>query len=407
MRERILVMDGVHQKLVELLAKEDYFVQRLSKDKHVTPEELSELLFGFDALAVRSYDLRNSEKNPIVIPGNLLAIGRAGAGVDKIPHAALGQQGIVVFNTPGSNANSVKELVIGNLIAASRNLYDAVNWANSLGADVAKTVEKEKKKFKGSEIHGKTLGVIGLGHIGRMVAHDALNLGMQVVGYDPFLTGEARGKLAERVEDVGLLEPLLEKSDYITLHSAYVPDKNKHMVGDYQMSAMKRGVILLNFARGELVDNAALLKHMSNGKVARYVTDFPSDELVGVPNVIRVPHLGASTDEAEENCAIMIAKQFDAYFKRGEIKNSVNYPRAQLDSQAGHRLALLTKDGPGLVNKITGAFSERGINISDQVYHSRDGAGYFLCASESPISPEILAEVGKIGGVIRSRTMRG
>ena len=288
-----------------------------------------------DAIIVRSADMHEYEVNP-----ELLAVGRAGAGVNNLPLDEFGRKGVVAFNTPGANANAVKELVLCGLLLGSRDVVDGIEWAKTLkgqGAAVGKLVEKGKSRFAGPELKGKTLGVIGLGGIGGLVANAAAALDMRVVGYDPFLSVDNAWRLSRQVEHAASQDEVLEKSDYVTLHVPLM-DATKGSFGADVFAKMKPGSVLLNFARGELVDAQALLAALESGKIRRYVTDFPSDAVLGVPGVIAIPHLGASTPESEDNCVDMVSRQIDRYLTDGSILHSVNYPDCPLSAAFRHRL---------------------------------------------------------------------
>ena len=280
-----------------------------------------------EAIVLRSFNMHDME-----LADSLLAVGRAGAGVNNIPIDKCSEKGIVVFNTPGANANAVKELTIAGLLLASRDISKGIVFAESLkgkGGEVPSSVEKNKKQFAGSEIMGKTLGVVGLGKIGVMVANSALDLGMQVIGYDPFISVESAWGLSKEVQRANGLDALIAEADYVTLHTP-LTDSTKGMIDAEKFSRMKKGVRILNFSRGGIVNNDDLKTAIKEGVVARYITDFPDDELLNMDNVIAIPHLGASTKEAETNCAIMVAKQIRSFIEQGSIKNSVNFPNCKL-----------------------------------------------------------------------------
>ena len=312
-----------------------------------------------DGILVRSANMHEME-----LGKNLKAIARAGAGVNNIPLDKCSEKGIVVFNTPGANANAVAELVLGSLIACSRNLAEASQWCKGLKGcdDMAKSVEKGKKQFVGPEIRGKVLGVIGLGAIGAKVANDALNLGMEVYGYDPYLSVDAAWNLSQHVHHCLNLGDMLPKCDYITIHVPYLPT-TKGTINAQTLAACKEGVRVLNFARGELVDNAAMLAALENGHVAVYCTDFPTEELLGVPGVVCTPHLGASTPEAEDNCAVMAAAEISDYLKNGNIVHSVNMPEVSQPRSGGKRVCVIHRNEPGMISSITNITTEAGLNI--------------------------------------------
>ena len=312
--------------------------------------------------------LRSFKMHDYKLDENTIAIARAGAGTNNIPVSEYAEQGVVVFNTPGANANAVKELVLASLLMGSRNLMNATDWVKTLkgqGDEVGKLVEKGKSQFAGQEIKGKTLGVIGLGAIGAIVANSALSLGMKVCGYDPFLSVNAALKLSSEVKIIKELNDLVKTCDYLTIHIPYIPDQNKGLINAGLIRKMKDGVIIINCARGEIVDNQDIIKATESGKVAKYIVDFPSDELIGAKNIICTPHLGASTEEAEENCAIMAAKQLIDYIENGNIVNSVNYPTCTMPRTTENRLVILHKNIHNILAQITGTVGNEGINISN------------------------------------------
>ncbi len=368
----------------------------LEKDKY----NLSEDAKDYDAILVRSADCLEME-----FPQKLVAIARAGAGVNNIPVKRCSEKGIVVFNTPGANANGVKELVLASMFIASRNLIEAVEWSKTLkgSGDVLALVEKGKKKFVGPELMGKTLGVIGLGAIGVMVANAAQALGMKVIGYDPYISIESAWGLSQYVGRALQLDPLLEQADFITLHIPLM-DKTKSFIGENEVAKMKQGVTLLNLARNGLVDYAPLFAALKEGKIAAYVTDFPSDELLGMQNVICIPHLGASTPESEENCAEMAARQLKDYLETGTIVNSVNMPSASLAVAGNFRLAVIHANKTGMVGHMTAALAESGANITDMINMSKGDIAYTVINLDEKISADTIEKIRKIDGVIRVRT---
>lgn len=354
-----------------------------------------------DAFVVRSADCHEIE-----FPKNLLAIARAGAGVNNIPLDKCTDLGIVVFNTPGANANGVKELVLCGMLAASRNLVDAIEWAQTLkgsGDEVPKLVEKGKGKFVGPELKGKTLGVIGLGAIGILVANAAAAIGMKVIGYDPFLSVDRAWSISMYTKRANTLEELLSQSDYITLHIPYM-DKTKNFISSHEFSKMKKGTVLLNFARNGLVKHSSLFDAIENGTISKYVTDFPVDELLGRENVIAIPHLGASTPESEDNCAIMAAQQLSDYLETGAIRNSVNLPDCAVSSlSSGYRITLIHKNLAGMVGQITNIVAKQNLNISDMINKSKGEVAYTVLNTDDPIPEDTLDEIKKIMGVIKVR----
>ena len=354
-----------------------------------------------DAIMVRSASMHEMEFAP-----NLLAIARAGAGVNNIPVDKCAEQGIVVFNTPGANANAVKELVIAGLLLASRKVADAMIWAQTLkgnGAEVGKMVEKGKGQFAGPEIMGKTLGIIGLGAIGVLVANAAVALGMKVVGYDPFLSVKAALGLNPAVKVVADIKDIYAASDYITIHMPYNAE-TKGTINNDTIALMKDGVRILNFARGELVDGAAIVSALESGKVACYVVDFPSDEVLGVKNVVAIPHLGASTPESEDNCAMMAALELIDYIENGNIKNSVNYPDAEMNA-TGTKVCVMHKNVPDVISKLTSVLGDAGININNMVSKSKKDYAYTMLDT-ADINDDIVAKLAGVENVIKIRVIK-
>jgi len=375
-----------------------YGMELFPRDKYEVASEIP----NPDAIVVRSADLHNIE-----IPDSVLAIARAGAGVNNIPIPKCSDRGIVVFNTPGGNANAVKELVIACLLLASRNIVGGINWASSIAdkADqVPDLVEKEKSKFEGPELMGKTLGVIGLGAIGVMVANDAIAMGMNVIGYDPFISVEAAWSLSRDVVRADTLESLLAKSDYISLHIPLSND-TKGMLNAEKFRLIKEGARIINLARGALVNEADIIDALNTEKLAAYVTDFPSAELLACKKAICIPHLGASTPEAEDNCAIMAVKQLMDFLESGGIRNSVNFPRCRLDMRAPHRLLVSNRNIPNMVGQITTILAAANININDLINHHRDDFAYNIIDTEQKIPETVLAQLKQVDGIIRVRSI--
>lgn len=356
-----------------------------------------------DAVLVRSAAMHDLE-----LPRNLAAIARAGAGVNNIPLDKCAEKGIVVFNTPGANANGVKEIVIAALILASRGIVEGVNWVSSVKDDpeVAKLVEKKKSKFVGGEIKGKKLGVIGLGAIGVLVANAANKLEMEVYGYDPFISVDAAWKLSKYIKHTQSLEDIFRECDYITVH---VPatDSTKGMFNQETFAIMKDGVKILNFSRDSLVNEEDMIEALKVGKVGRYITDFPTPKTVGVEGVIAVPHLGASTNESEDNCAVMAVKQIRDYLENGNIKNSVNYPACDMGvcTQAG-RIAINHKNTPNMLGQFTSALAKEDFNISDMTNKSRGEWAYTLIDIETPTTAQIIKKLEDIDGVLKVRVIK-
>ncbi|MBQ9209727.1 MAG: 3-phosphoglycerate dehydrogenase [Oscillospiraceae bacterium] len=354
-----------------------------------------------DAIMVRSAKMHDMEFGK-----KLLAIGRAGAGVNNIPVDKCAAEGIVVFNTPGANANAVKELVLTGLLLSSRRIPDAMEWAQSLkgnGDEVGPMVEKGKSRFVGPEIAGKTLGIIGLGAIGVLVANAAVALGMKVVGYDPFLSVNTALRLDPAVKSVADVKDVYAVSDYITIHVPYNKD-TKGTINAETIALMKDGVRILNLARGELVDSPAIIAALEEGKVAAYVCDFPSDEILGVKNVIALPHLGASTPEAEDNCAVMAADELKDYIENGNITNSVNYPNATMNV-TDIKVCVLHKNVPDVISKITSTFGAAHINIENMVNASKKEYAY-TCLEVASITDEMVSVLESLDNVIRVRIIK-
>ena len=314
--------------------------------------------------------VRSAAMHDMDLPESLYAIARAGAGVNNIPIEKCSEKGIVVFNTPGANANAVKELVLAGLFLASRDIVGGIAWAKTLTEDVAKQVEKGKSQFAGNEILGKTLGVIGLGAIGNMVANEAVKLGMNVIGYDPFISIDAAWKLSSEVKRANAIEDIFENSDFITVHVPLTPD-TKDLINKETIATMKDGVKILNYARGGLVNDADIKEALNSGKVAVYITDFPDGDIANQKGVIAMPHLGASTEESEENCAYMAAVQMKEYLENGNIKNSVNYPNVSMPRGEGKRVLVFHKNIPAMVTKISGEFAKHSINIDHMINQSK------------------------------------
>lgn len=356
-----------------------------------------------DGILVRSASMHEME-----LPEKLLAVARAGAGVNNIPLDVCAQKGIVVFNTPGANANGVKELVIAGMLLASRDVVDGINWVTSDKEDenIAKAAEKEKKKFAGTELYDKKLGIIGLGAIGVKVANVAKHLGMEVYGYDPYVSVDAAWNLSRDVKHVLNVDEIYETCDYITIHVPLM-DSTKGMINKDAISKMKDGVILLNFARDLLVDEKAVLAGIEAGKIRRYVSDFPNPVTAGQKGCIVIPHLGASTEESEDNCAKMAVKELMNYLENGNIINSVNYPNCDMGvcNQKG-RVAIFHKNIANMITKFTAAFGDEGINITDMMNKSRGEVAYTMIDVETVITPEMVKKLEAIDGVVRVRVVK-
>ena len=344
--------------------------------------------------------VRSAKMHEMEFGSELLAIARAGAGVNNIPVDRCAQEGIVVFNTPGANSNAVKELAICALLLSSRKITEAAAWAASLKGtpDAPKTVEGGKAKYAGPEIMGKTLGVIGLGAIGGKIANAAISLGMDVIGYDPYLSVNAALNLKPQVKVVADINDIYKNSDYITLHVPYTPE-GKNMIDEAQIATMKDGVRIINLARGELVNSEAVVKAIADGKVAKYVTDFADDVVLGVDGVIVLPHLGASTPESEDNCAVMAAHELIDYIEKGTIKNSVNFPNAELAKTGDHLVCVLHKNIPALLTQITGTVAEKGANIENMVNKSKKDWSYTMLDVAGSVDVEAIKAIDGVVGV--------
>lgn len=352
--------------------------------------------------------VRSASMHEMELPDSLLAVARAGAGVNNIPLDKCAEKGIVVFNTPGANANGVKELVIAGMLLAARGVIDGIEWVKSAKDDenIAKTTEKEKKNFAGTEIQGKKLGVIGLGAIGVKVANAAVSLGMEVYGYDPYLSVNAAWNLSRSVKHVFNVEDIYAECDYITIHVPLL-DSTKGKINKEAIAKMKDGVVILNFARDLLANEADVLEAIKSGKVHRYVSDFPNTTTAGQPGCIVLPHLGASTEESEDNCAVMAVEEMMDYLENGNIRNSVNYPACDMGvcNKAG-RVAIFHKNIANMITKFTAAFGEKGINISDMMNKSKGEVAYTMLDVEAAPTQEIIDTLQKIDGVFRVRIVK-
>lgn len=370
---------------------------------------------GLNVLDSAKYTVSDNAENPAAIlvrsakmhdmefGSDLLAIARAGAGVNNIPVERCAEEGIVVFNTPGANSNAVKELAICALLISSRKITEAANWAASLKGtpDAPKTVEGGKSKFAGPEIYGKTLGIIGLGAIGGKIANAAVALGMNVLGYDPYLSVNAALHLDPSVKVVTDVNDIYKSSDYISIHVPYLPS-TKNTIDAEQIAMMKDGVRLINLARGELINSAEVVKGIESGKIAKYVTDFADDTVLGVENIIVLPHLGASTPESEDNCAEMAAKELMDYLERGDIRNSVNYPNASMIA-AGTKICVMHKNVPAIIASVTTVLANAGLNIDNMVNSSKKDFAYTILDVSGNVPTGISDEISKVTGVIRVR----
>lgn len=370
---------------------------KFDSSKYTVGEEVS----NPDAIMVRSAKMHDME-----FGSNLLAIARAGAGVNNIPVDKCAESGIVVFNSPGANANAVKELAICALLLSSRKITEAAAWAASLKGtpDAPKTVEGGKSKFAGPEILGKTLGVIGLGAIGGKIANAAVDLGMKVVGYDPYLSVNGALHLDPSVKVVTDINEIYTASDYITIHVPYTPD-TKNIIDAEQIAMMKDGVRLINLARGELINSEAVVKAIADGKVAKYVTDFADDVVLGVDNVIVLPHLGASTPESEDNCAVMAANELIDYIENGNIKNSVNFPNAIMNA-TGTKVCIIHKNVPTIIAQITSAVGEAGLNIDNMVNASKKDYAYTMLDIAGDVTDAVADKMSSVDGIIKVRVIK-
>lgn len=377
----------------------DKGLTRLPADHYEVSGEMSDP----DAILVRSHQLTLEDAT-----SSLRAVGRAGAGVNNIPVADFTDKGIVVFNTPGANANAVKELVMAGLLLSCRGIIPGIEYVNTLAdhtdkAELNTLVEASKKQYKGSELKGKTLGVLGLGAIGSMVADMALQMEMNVLGYDPALSVEAAWRLSSRVEKMENMQSLFARSDIVTLHVPAL-DSTKGMINAETLAQFRDGAVLLNFSREQIVDGDAISAAIDSGKISQYISDFPAPGLIGKPGVISTPHLGASTEEAEENCAVMVADQVRDFLENGNIKNSVNFPALSLERTEGcYRIALANKNVPRILGSVLSILADRNINVVDMLNKSRDDVAYNLIDIETVPDEELVQAIVSIEGVINVR----
>ncbi|MBK9217572.1 MAG: phosphoglycerate dehydrogenase [Uliginosibacterium sp.] len=373
-------------------------LDRLPRDNYESATEI----VNPDGILLRSADMHTME-----IPASVKAIARAGAGVNNIPLDKCAERGIVVFNTPGANANGVKEIVIAAMLMSSRNIHEGITWCQTLkgkGADVPPLVEKGKAQFVGPEIQGKTLGVIGLGAIGVLVANAANALGMKVIGFDPFVSIDAAWKLSHEVQKAASLDALIAESDYITIHVPATKD-TKNLFNAERIGRMKKGARLMNFSRNGLVDNAAIKAAIASGQVAGYVIDLPEDELLGVDKILCVPHLGASTPESEDNCAVMAADQIREFLERGNIKNSVNYPACEMAPTGKTRITVANKNVPNVISNLTTAIGASGLNIDDMINKNKGDYAYNIIDVSGEVSADLVAKLQAVDGVINVRVL--
>ena len=372
-------------------------LSKFDKSKYVYGDDIE----NPDAIMVRSASMHDME-----MPKSLLAIARAGAGTNNIPVADCADKGIVVFNTPGANANAVKELVILGLLLSSRKVTKAIDWCKTIkdeGDNVGKTVEKGKSAFAGPEIKGKTLGVIGLGAIGRLVADAAVDLGMKVVGYDPFFPADAQLKAGITVNNN--LDEIFPVVDYLTVHVP-LTDDTKEMINRESIDKMKNTVRIMNFARGALANSDDVIEALEDGRMAAYVTDFPDAKLIGVDGVIAIPHLGASTPESEENCAVMGASELIDYLENGNIKNSVNMPTVAMAKSGSVRVTVIHKNQPNMIASITDTISKDGVNIASFEDKNRGAIAYSIIDCDTDVSTSVVSDIEKIDGVIKVRVIK-
>lgn len=376
-------------------------LSRLPADEYQVGDDVADP----DAILVRSHKLTVEDVNE-----SLLAVGRAGAGVNNIPVPEYTQRGVVVFNTPGANANAVKELVMAGLLLSCRGIIPGIEYVDSLAdhtdkAELNKLVEASKKQYKGRELKGKTLGVLGLGAIGSMVADMALQLEMNVVGYDPALSVDAAWRLSSRIEKMDNMQQLFSRSDIVTLHVPAL-DSTRGMINDEALAQFPDGAVLLNFSREEIVDKDAIMAALDSGKISQYISDFPTPGLIGKPGVVSTPHLGASTDEAEENCAMMVADQIRDFLENGNIHNSVNFPALSLERTTGcHRIALANNNVPRILGSVLSILADRNINVIDMINKSREDVAYNLIDIEAAPTDDLLQEIAAIEGVTNVRVV--
>ena len=387
LKYRIGVYNAISQKGLERFPAANYIVGKAIS----TP----------DAIVLRSHNLAISE-----LPASVKAVGRAGTGVNNIPVAALSQRGVPVFNAPGANANAVKELVFAAILASARNLVAAVSYVNSLdaGDDYEKRLEDGKKQFAGFELPGRTLGVIGLGAIGGLVADTAIKLGMKVVGYDPEITVDNAWRLPSAVKRAASIDEVIKGSDFVTLHLP-LTDKTRHLIDARRLANAPGRLVLVNFSRDGIVDEAAVLKALAEKHLRKYITDFPSAALKNHPNVLALPHLGASTDEAEENCAFMVVDQLRAFLEEGTIANAVNFPSVEMARESAHRIAIANANVPNMVGQISTTMAQAGLNIHNMVNKSKGEMAYTLLDLDSAAAHEVIERIAHIPGVLSIRTV--
>ena len=378
----------------------------LNKIAAVGTDKLDRAVYnvGTDVEAPVGIMVRSAAMHEMEFGSELLAIARAGAGVNNIPVDRCSKEGIVVFNTPGANANGVKELALCALMLASRDVVGGIKWAETLTEDVAKSVEKGKSQFAGVEIAGKTLGVIGLGAIGGLVANAAVALGMNVVGCDPFLSVEAAWNMDHRVKKAASYDEVFKVADYVTLHVPSTPN-TKGMINAATIAGMKNGVRIINLARADLVNAADLKAALADGKVKSYVTDFPTEEVIGVDGIVAIPHLGASTAESEDNCAVMAAMELDEYLRFGNIRNSVNFPNVSMPMSGDARVCVLHENIPNMISQVTTAIGSMGLNIENMINKSKGDNAYTVVDVTGTVSAEMVEKLNATEGIIRVRVI--
>ena len=378
----------------------DRGLDRFAPDRYAVGSEIADP----HGILLRSHKLDSSE-----LSASLRAVARAGAGVNNVPVEACTERGVVVFNTPGANANSVKELVLAALLITARDVVGGIQFVTTLAdvkdaAELNRLVEAEKQRFKGRELYGKSLGVVGLGAIGSLVARAALDLGMDVIGFDPAISVDAAWRLPSEVHRMENLPSLFARADFVTLHVP-LQTETEGLINDENLRSFRPGSVLLNFARQPIVDTAALKRALDDGTVSCYIADFPVPGLTNHPRVRLMPHLGASTDEAEENCAVMAANQLIGFLETGNITNSVNFPAVSLEPSGGYRLAVTNRNVPGMLGQMTSVLADRGINVIDMLNKSRDDVAYnLLDVAEEPV-PELIDELCAIDSVINVRVL--
>ncbi len=373
-------------------------LERLPRDQYEVASEIQHP----DAILLRSFNMHDMD-----IPASVKAIGRAGAGVNNIPVNKMSKRGVPVFNAPGANANAVKELVLAGMLMAARNLVQGWNFARDLNGDdaeISKQVEAGKKNFAGIELPGRTLGVIGLGAIGVQVANAAHALGMKVIGYDPDITVKSAWQMSSDVEQATGIDDLLSQVDFVTFHVPLV-DATRHMINAERLRTMKDNVVLLNFSRNGIIDDAAVVQALEDGKVYAYVCDFPSNLLKDHPRVVALPHLGASTKEAEDNCAIMVADEVRDYLENGNVRNSVNFPKVYMKRYEGYRLAVVNENVPNMLGQISTTLADSGLNIVDMINKSRGDLAYTLVDVDGEVSQQCIDRIASTAGVLAVRAL--